>query len=126
MPHSHDSVDRVDPALEASREGIRADRVDPELVDRADAALRTIEGVRGVSSLRLRWIGHRLHAEADVVVAANLSLLAAHEIAAEAEHQLTHHVPRLTTATVHIDPDSRPGSTHHHTLSHHRRHTHAH
>jgi cation diffusion facilitator family transporter len=108
---------------DAAREVYRRlmDRVDPGLVDRAEAALRSVPGVRDVSGLRLRWIGHRMHAEAAVVVDADLTLLAAHEIAADAEHQLTHHVPRLTGATVHVDPASHPGDDHHTGLSHHRR-----
>ncbi|WP_255608364.1 cation transporter dimerization domain-containing protein [Micromonospora sp. PLK6-60] len=57
-----------------------------------------------------RQIGHRLHAEADLVVDANRTLIVAHEIAAAAEHQMTHAVPRLTTATVHTDPHSHPGA----------------
>ncbi|MBB4751953.1 cation diffusion facilitator family transporter [Actinoplanes lobatus] len=108
---------------DAAREVYRRlmDRVDPELVDHAERALRAVPGIRDVSGLRLRWIGHRLHAEAAIVVSAELSLLAAHEIAADAEHQLTHDVPRLTAATVHVDPDSHPGDQHHHELSHVRR-----
>jgi cation diffusion facilitator family transporter len=108
---------------DAAREVYRRlmDRVDPELVDQAEQALRAVPGVVGVSGLRLRWIGHRLHAEAALVVDAALSLVAAHEIAADAEHQLTHHVPRLTGATVHVDPASHPGDDHHAELSHHRR-----
>ncbi|GGN43936.1 cation efflux system protein [Actinoplanes campanulatus] len=108
---------------DAAREVYRRlmDRVDPELVDQAEQALRAVPGIRDVSGLRLRWIGHRLHAEAAIVVDAGLSLLAAHEIAADAEHQLTHDVPRLTAATVHVDPDSHPGDQHHHELSHVRR-----
>ena len=97
------------------------DRVDPGLVDQAEQVLRTIPGVHDVSGLKLRWIGHRMHAEAAIVVGADLSLLAAHEIAADAEHQLTHRVPRLAAATVHVDPDSHPGDDHHVALSHHRR-----
>ncbi|MGW4941837.1 cation diffusion facilitator family transporter [Actinoplanes sp. NPDC004185] len=108
---------------DAAREVYRRlmDRVDPELVDRAEESLRAVPGIRDVSGLRLRWIGHRMHAEAAVVVDADLSLLAAHEIAADAEHQLTHQVPRLTGATVHVDPASHPGDSHHTGLSHHRR-----
>jgi cation diffusion facilitator family transporter len=97
------------------------DAVDPALVDQAEAALRAIPGVREVAQVRLRWIGHHLHAEADLVVDAGLTLVAAHDIAADAEHQLTHAVPRLTTATVHTDPDSHPGAHHHIDLSHQRR-----
>ena len=108
---------------DAAREVYRRlmDRVDPELVDRAELTLRAIPGVHDVSGLRLRWIGHRLHAEATVVVGARLSLLAAHEIAADAGHQLTHRVPRLTGVTVHVDPASHPGEHHHGGLSHERR-----
>ncbi|MBL7259777.1 cation diffusion facilitator family transporter [Paractinoplanes lichenicola] len=96
------------------------DRVDPALVDRAETALLAVPGVHAVPGLRLRWIGHRLHAEATLVVDARLSLLAAHEIAADAEHRLTHRVPRLTGATVHVDPASHPGDDHHRELAHHR------
>jgi cation diffusion facilitator family transporter len=108
---------------DAAREVYRRlmDRVDPEIVDQAEDTLRAIPGVHDVAGLRLRWIGHRLHAEAAIVVDARLSLLAAHEIAADAEHQLTHGVPRLATATVHVDPDSHPGGQHHTDLSHRRR-----
>jgi cation diffusion facilitator family transporter len=108
---------------DAAREVYRRlmDRVDPNLVDQAEQALRTIPGVRDVAGIKLRWIGHQMHAEAAVVVDAGLSLLAAHEIAADAEHQLTHRVPRLTGATVHVDPASHPGDAHHRDLSHGRR-----
>jgi divalent metal cation (Fe/Co/Zn/Cd) transporter len=97
------------------------DAVDPALVDQAEATLRTVPGIRDVAAVRLRWIGHRIHAEADLVVDADLSLLQSHEIAADAEHQLTHAMPRLSTATMHIDPASYPGAQHHSGLSHHRR-----
>jgi cation diffusion facilitator family transporter len=97
------------------------DRVEPDLVDRAEQALRAVPGVQNVAGLRLRWIGHRLHAEAAVVVDARLSLLDAHAIAADAEHQLTHGLSSLAGATVHVDPDSHPGGGHHAELSHGRR-----
>jgi cation diffusion facilitator family transporter len=97
---------------DAAREVYRRlmDRVDPGLVDRAERELRLIPGVRDVACLRLRWVGHHLRAEAAVVVDAALSLMAAHEIAADAVQQLTHHVPRLTEATVHATPATRPGA----------------
>ncbi|WP_309227089.1 cation diffusion facilitator family transporter [Micromonospora thermarum] len=108
---------------DAAREVYRRlmDAVDPAIVDQAEDTLRAVDGVRDVTAVRLRWIGHRLHAEADLVVDTHLSLVAAHAITADAEHQLTHAVPRLTTATVHTDPDCHPGAHHHPVLSHHRR-----
>jgi cation diffusion facilitator family transporter len=107
---------------DAAREIYRRlmDAVDPALIDAADASLRRVDGVRDVSRIRMRWIGHRLHAEADIVVDADLSLIQAHEVAADAEHQLTHHVPRLTGATVHTDPACHVGPAHHADLSHRR------
>ena len=97
------------------------DAVDPHLIDTAETALHTIPGIRQVSAVRMRWIGHHLHAEADLVVDAGLTLLQAHEIAADAEHQLTHAIPRLTSATMHTDPDTHIGAAEHADLSHHRR-----
>jgi cation diffusion facilitator family transporter len=96
------------------------DAVDPVLVDRAEACLRETPGVLDVGSVRLRWIGHRLHAETEITVGAELSLAAAHAIAVDAEHRLGHAVPRLTSALIHPDPEhahSRvparaPGHTH--------------
>jgi cation diffusion facilitator family transporter len=108
---------------DAAREVFRRlmDAVDPATVDLAERVLRSIAGVREVARVRLRWIGHRLHAEADLVVDGDLSLRAAHEIAADAEHQLTHRVPCLVAATVHTDPHSHAGAHHHADLSHRRR-----
>jgi cation diffusion facilitator family transporter len=80
------------------------DGVDPELVDTAEAVLANQEGVRSVHSVRLRWIGHRLHADAELDVDPTLSLAAAHRIAHDSEHDLTHALPKLTTAMIHAYP----------------------
>ena len=92
---------------DAAREIYRRlmDAVDPALVDRAEECLLETPGVLGVGCVRLRWIGHRLHAEAEITVGAELSLRAAHAIAVDAEHRLTHAVPRLTSALIHPDPE---------------------
>jgi cation diffusion facilitator family transporter len=107
---------------DAAREVFRRvmDAVEPELVDAAERALRQIPGVREVGELRMRWIGHRLRAEVAVVVDAELSVRAAHEVAVECEHALLHAVPRLTAALVHADPAPVPGeSDPHEALVHH-------
>lgn len=80
------------------------DAVDPELVDVAEAALAARPGVRSVRSVRMRWIGHRLHADAELDIDPATSLEDAHRIAHDAEHQLTHAVPRLDSALVHAYP----------------------
>lgn len=80
------------------------DGVDSTLVDTAERALETQPGVRAVRSVRLRWIGHRLHADAELDVDPALSLESAHQIAHRAEHQLIHAVPKLDTALIHAYP----------------------
>jgi cation diffusion facilitator family transporter len=104
---------------DAAREVYRRlmDAVDPTLVDTAEQALAGTPGVRKVAALRMRWVGHRLHAETDVVVAETLTLVEAHAIALDAEHRLLHAVPRLTAATIHTDPDTADA---HASVAHHR------
>jgi cation diffusion facilitator family transporter len=80
------------------------DGVDPELVDTAEAVLAGQPGVQSVQSVRLRWIGHRLHADAELDVDPTLSLTAAHRIAHHSEHDLTHALPKLATAMIHAYP----------------------
>ncbi|GGO92381.1 cation diffusion facilitator family transporter [Wenjunlia tyrosinilytica] len=108
----------------AAREVLRRlmDAVDPELVDTAESALVAVDGVRGLGAVRLRWIGHRMRAEAEILVDDTLTVVEAHAVAAAAEHALIHAVPRLMAATVHADPLSRPGGDdHHRVLAHHIR-----
>ncbi|HVI20281.1 MAG TPA: cation diffusion facilitator family transporter [Gaiellales bacterium] len=83
------------------------DAVEPELVDRGEAALRNVPGITEVRSLRMRWIGHTLHAEADLDIEPATTINAAHELAHEAEHQLMHAVPKLRAAVVHAYPARR-------------------
>ncbi|MCB5183107.1 cation diffusion facilitator family transporter [Streptomyces antimicrobicus] len=107
---------------DAAREvcGRLMDRVDPALVDRAEQALRAVPGVLDTGRVRMRWIGHSLRAEADIVVAPQLTVVQAHRIAVAAEHALIHGVPRLTAATVHTDHPS-PDDDPHAPLAHHLR-----
>ncbi len=86
------------------------DAVDPELIDAAEASLAAQAGVRSVRSIRMRWIGHRLHADAELDIDPNTSLDDAHRIAHDAEHKLTHAVPRLNSALVHAYP-AHPGNS---------------
>ena len=111
---------------DAAREVFRRvmDAVDPDLVDRAEHAVREVQGVCGVGELRLRWIGHRLRAEVAVVVDGEATVRQAHAVAVAAEHALLHAVPRLTAALVHADPAPVPGEAdphgelaHHHALA---------
>lgn len=80
------------------------DAVEPDLVDTAEASLNSVSGVRGIEELRLRWIGHRIRAEAGLIVDRDLGVVAAHAITTAAHDQLLRDVPRLVDVTVHISP----------------------
>ena len=80
------------------------DAIDPDLVDAAEAALAAEPGVTAVRSVKMRWIGHRIHADAELDVDPTVSLTEAHRIAHDAEHTLTHAVPKLSSALIHAYP----------------------
>ncbi|WP_280241905.1 cation diffusion facilitator family transporter [Nocardia abscessus] len=90
----------------AARDVLRRlmDAVEPDLVTAAERALAAEPGVQGVRSLRMRWIGHRLHADVELDVAPTITLADAHRVAHEAQHTLTHVMPKLDTAVVHAYP----------------------
>lgn len=80
------------------------DAVDPALVDRAEHVLLDTPGVLATGRVRLRWTGHALRAECEIVVAPDITAAAAHQITVDAEHALLHAIPRLSGALVHADP----------------------
>ncbi len=107
---------------QAAREIYRRlmDAVDPALVDQVEQALRVTPGVLGVGQVRLRWIGHHLRAECEVIVDAGASAVQAHQVAVNAEHNLLHALPRLAAVLVHADPQAPDGTDHHAALASHR------
>jgi cation diffusion facilitator family transporter len=107
---------------QAAREILRRlmDAVDPVLVDRVEESLRATPGVLGVGQVRLRWIGHQLRAECEVIVEAGASAIAAHQVAVSAEHALLHALPRLAAALVHADPQALGDADYHAVLASHR------
>lgn len=64
---------------DAAREVYRRlmDCVDPALVDTAETTLRDVDGVRDVGQVCVRWIGHALRAEADIVVDPDVTVVQA-------------------------------------------------
>ena len=107
---------------QAAREIYRRlmDAVDPAMVETAERVLRATPGVLGIGQVRLRWTGHQLRAECEVIVDPESSAIAAHQVAVSAEHNLLHAMPRLVSALVHADPQPRGGADHHAVLSSHR------
>ncbi|MSS71774.1 MAG: cation transporter [Candidatus Latescibacteria bacterium] len=94
------------------------DGVEPEVMDEIQRAAHHVSGVREVSEVRARWIGHRLHAEVNVTVNPEATVAEGHAIAKEVHHQLLHHLPYLSRAVVHVDPVEESGEDHHHIAEH--------
>jgi cation diffusion facilitator family transporter len=96
------------------------DSVEPGLVDEVHAVVKEVPGIEAIESLRIRWIGHELRAEVEVISDCELSLARSHEIAEEAHHRLLHRVPRLGEAIIHTSPCDHDGGRHHGVTEHHR------
>ena len=64
------------------------DAVPPELVASGEAAAHAVPGVVEVSLVRPRWIGHTMHAEAEVTVDRELTVAEAHQIGEGVRHAM--------------------------------------
>lgn len=95
------------------------DAVDPAAVELVERTAAGVPGVVGAGQVRMRWIGHSLHAEVAIAVAPSLTVDQAHRLAHEVEHELVHAVPRLATAVVHTEPVTGAEAAHG-MLTHHR------
>jgi cation diffusion facilitator family transporter len=95
------------------------DAIEPEHLQRVEEVIRHQEEIKDVNWLRMRWVGHRLHADIGIVVDPNLSTAESHHIAEHLRHDLYHALPFLSEIVVHVDPwSNRPGE-HHHLTAHH-------
>ena len=95
------------------------DGVEPALAERVHAVLASVEGVEAVEAVRMRWVGHDLLSEVEVVSDCDLSLAQAHAIAEQAQHRLLHEIPRLVRVSVHSNPCDHDGQDHHGSTAHH-------
>ncbi|MBI5640022.1 MAG: cation transporter [Nitrospirae bacterium] len=94
------------------------DGVDPEVVDEIRHAMHHVPGVQDITEIRVRWIGHRLHAEVNIAVASEFTVEQGHEIAMEVRHQLLHHLRYLSNVTLHVDALDASGEHHHNIPEH--------
>ena len=85
------------------------DGIETDLLERAEHALHHVDGIAGVASVRLRWSGHRLSGDADVVLAGDPSLRAAAVMAAQAEARVRRAVPNLDRFAVRASVAEPPG-----------------
>jgi cation diffusion facilitator family transporter len=89
------------------------DGVDPELVDEIRAAVRSTPGIKDITDVRVRWLGHRLHAEINLTVDGGISVSDAHRIAQRARNTLQTQNPVVWKAVFHVDPPGVSGEEEH-------------
>ncbi len=89
------------------------DGVEPETSDEVRHAASHVNGVLGVSDIRTRWIGHRLHTEVSITVDPALSVAQGHAIAREVDGELREHLQFLSGVMVHVDPANEEGEQFH-------------
>lgn len=89
------------------------DGVDPEIVEEIKSEIDHVEGVKGIKEVRVRWIGHRLHAEVNIAVDAGLSVEEGHGIAMDVRHEMMHSLGYLSNAVIHVDPVGFSGEEYH-------------
>lgn len=94
------------------------DGVEPAVIAEIRHAVQHTPEVREVTQVRVRWLGHRLHAELNITVPPEISVVQGHTIAMEARHQLLHHLPHLANAVIHVDPIDASGEEHHRIAEH--------
>ncbi|MEN6396370.1 MAG: cation diffusion facilitator family transporter [Methanoregula sp.] len=94
------------------------DGVDPAITDEIHHTGEHIDGVIAITDVKIRWLGHRLHAEITITVRSSLTVEEAHAIAREFQHELLHHLKYLYDATIHVDPETASGPGCHHVDEH--------
>ena len=95
------------------------DGVDPAITDEIRHTAVHVGGVVEITDVRVRWLGHRLHAEVNITVDSSLSVERGHAIAKEFRHELLHHLRYLSDATIHVDPTTASGPDYHNITEHH-------
>ena len=94
------------------------DGADPQVIEEIRHTAEHVPQVMEVTEVRARWLGHRLHAEVNIAVDAQMTIAVAHAVAAEVRHQLLHHLDYLSLVVIHVDPADQSGEEHHRIRDH--------
>lgn len=89
------------------------DGVDPSFVEQIRSTAKKVIGVLDITEVRIRWLGHRLFADANIAVESDLPVNQAHEIAGMVRHELLHDLSFLSDVVIHVDPINASGEKHH-------------
>jgi len=98
------------------------DGVEPSVVRELRHAAEHKSGVKGVESVRARWLGHRLHAEMTLAVDPALSVTGVRKLADDIRGHAQGHLAALKSLHVETVPASRERADHHPQAKHQHHH----
>jgi cation diffusion facilitator family transporter len=78
------------------------DGVDPHVMAELHHAAEHVPGIAGIDGARARWLGHRLHAEAEIVVDPGLPVREAAMLAEKLRAEAQRHLPALSWLQIEI------------------------
>ena len=81
----------------------------PEVLDKIESCIRSVEGVIEMHDLRVRTFGGRFQMETHVVVSGQLTVTQGHKIAKLVERCLFEEIDDLDRVIVHVDPEMNAG-----------------
>jgi cation diffusion facilitator family transporter len=96
------------------------DGIEPQMIGELRHAAEHAKGVKDVTSVRARWLGHRLYAELILTIDSALSLADAHKVAEDVKQHARGHLPALESLHVELVPASGRESPHHHPKAEHK------
>ena len=76
------------------------DGVDPEVTGEVRHSIEHVPGILSIHNVRTRWMGHRLHAEADIQVADGLSVTDGIALTHQLRATVTRHLPALVSLRI--------------------------
>lgn len=95
------------------------DAVDPNIVPTIVRNASQVPGVRAVTGVRARWVGHTLQTTLNIEVNPTMTIAEAHTIAEQVRHSLFHNIKGLSEAIIHTDPYG-PNGEYHQSTAHHQ------
>ena len=82
------------------------DGVEPEYIDEIRHSLSHVKGIKEILNIKARWSGHQLLSEVYIRIDANLSVIEAHNIIEEVEHEIMDHIKYVSNVIVDIEPEN--------------------
>ena len=96
------------------------DAVDPEMIETVEQIIQEHDEIKAIPRLQMRWLGHRLYAEATLALDASLTVAQGEAIADHITHHLYHALPALAGAAIAAVPWDASTLVHGQESAHHR------